>query len=589
MTIIDLAGWVWLLGLAGLALAAVLALRGARAAGEAARAAPGPFLRRTGIAFAAVVVLGIVLLSLVIRMKTAAAFGIGAASAAAAGLFALWVGARAGSGPGRGAAVGLAAASLGLLGLGIVYYFGITYAGVTQQVRFEEFVDISSGFALGAALAALFLRVGGGICAGGSPGWRAAGSAADLLGSLACAVAAAWAVGATDASLQGYDNRIAAVSFPVLALALGLVASALCLPLARALRRRGAGAGLRAAVLAATAVFLVAAWFVATRLGFDMTDEVGTVYRYDGPYWALLAGALAGVAIGWLPRGLGARGRAADAAVAEPDPAAGAAVGLAATAFPVTALAVAAGVGYALAGLYGVALAAVGIVATLGVTAAAALDVPAVAPVTAPADASAADADAVRTRDAGAAGRAFASAAAGLAALALAAGVGSAPKGLLEWVDVFSGRVLAGLLVGGAAPFVFAALVLMAALRTGADPGRAALRGLIVPGLIAVAVPVLTGALVGLDGLCGLLAGAVVAGVPLSLFLVHAWDGAGERLACAGLAVNVALKLMGAVSLVLVPFFLRFAVNTQFKGPPGEPDGGLMLDALRHAVSALLG
>ncbi len=179
--------------------------------------------------------------------------------------------------------------------------------------------------------------------------------------------------------------------------------------------------------------------------------------------------------------------------------------------------------------------------------------------------------------------------------------------------------VVIGLFIGGILPFVIGSLTMTAVGRAAQGmveevrrqfreiPGlmegtakpdsarcvdistRAALREMIVPGVTAVAVPVLVGAFLGVQTLGGLLAGATVTGVLLALFMANAggaWDNAKKYIEggahggkgteqhkaavvgdtvgdpfkdTSGPAMNILIKLMSVVSLVLAPWFASLA------------------------------
>jgi len=542
VTLIDWSGWAWVLGLLGLGAGVLLTLRPDRSASPAGADPVMPFVRRVYPLLAVAVAVGILALSLAVRMKTGAAFAAGAGCAMVAHLVALRAGARRDA-----AAAGVSVAAVALLGAGLLYFFGIHRAGVTQQVRFEEFVDIAAGFVVGACVVSLFAR----HATGGAPGVMAA-RVADLFESTAAAVIAAVAIGATDGALQGYDNRVAAVALPVLALAAGLVATAAGVAAQRWL-------GTRAAALAAAVLFLVAMFGVATRLGFDMQDpETGAGYRYDAPFWALCAGCVLGYAaprFGGMIALARVRRRTANGAVeaAASRDADRIGIGLAAAVWPMAALAVAVGVAYAFAGPYGVALAAVGMLGT-GALAGLAAGVDPAAPSVAAGAGTAV----------GSAGRSFAPLAGGVAALALAAAFASTAR-LSGALDLFSWHLLVGVLIGGIVPVAVAALAVLAA-------GRASLPELLVPGLVVAAAAVTGGALLGLEALAGMLAGATLVGVPLALFLSHTIEPDAPALGVTG-----AVKLMNALALVLVPCFLQLPVNADHvPSPPAVENEALL-------------
>jgi K(+)-stimulated pyrophosphate-energized sodium pump len=291
----------------------------------------------------------------------------------------------------------------------------------------------------------------------------------------------------------------------------------------------------------------------------------------------------------------------------------------------VPTLAVAAGIWFAseLAGLYGVALAAVGMLSTLGIT----LATDAYGPVAdnagglaeqaglAPEVRQRTDALDALGNTTAATGKGFAIGSAVLTALALLAAYTEVTQvGTLRLTDA---HVLVGIVVGASLPFLFAGLTMLAVGRAaklmieevrrqfrdipglreglpGVEPDAAravdistqgALRAMLLPGAIAVASPVLIGALLGADALGGLLAGSIASGFLLALFMANAggaWDNAkkwveighhggkgspahaatvtGDTVGdpfkdTSGPSINILLKLMAIVSVVFGPLF----------------------------------
>ena len=303
---------------------------------------------------------------------------------------------------------------------------------------------------------------------------------------------------------------------------------------------------------------------------------------------------------------------------------AGVAIGLYSTVIPTLAVAVGIWVAYELGDLYGIGLAAVGMLSTLGIT----LATDAYGPVADNAGGIAEQAELdpqVRERtdslDAlgnttAATGKGFAIGSAVLTALALMTAYGLLIE--IDSFDLLEPNVLIGALIGALLPFLFAGLTMQAVgiaaghmieevrrqfreipgLREGA-PGvrpdaakavdistRGSLKAMILPGLIAIAAPIVVGVFIGAHALGGMLAGSIVAGFLLAIFMANAggaWDnakkyielgnfgGKGSESHAAGVtgdtvgdpfkdtsgpAINILLKLMAIVSLIFGPLFI---------------------------------
>jgi K(+)-stimulated pyrophosphate-energized sodium pump len=538
-----------------------------------------------------------------------------------------------------GAVMGMYVVSIGLFALSLLYFIFYQAFGLVSAT------DLIAGFSMGASSVALFARVGGGIytkaadvgadlvgkveagipeddprnpaviadLVGDNVG-DVAGMGADLYESYVGAIISGMVIAV--ATLPDPAAKLKGVLLCLLLSAIGVAASIIGTFFVKTGKTADPQQSLRAGTWAAAVIFIISSLLLS-------------IYWYGSinPFYAILFGLISGLVIGYVAEYYTSGKQVIKIAeAAQSGPAtviiSGFAIGLKSTILPMAIIGISTLVAYYFSGMFGIALAALGMLSIAGMTVAVDAYGPIADNAGGIAEMSHLGSDIRKITDSldaagnttAAIAKGFAIGSAALTALALFSAYTQVAGMML--IDLMRPQVIAGLFVGSIIPFLFSAQAMQAVGRAAylvvgevrkqfkeirglmegtakADYAKcvdittnAALIEMVAPGSAAVIIPLAVGIIFGPEALAGLLAGALITGVPLAIMLANAggaWDNAkkyieagnlgGKKSSChaaavigdtvgdpfkdtAAPAMNILIKLITVVSLVFAPLIV---------------------------------